>query len=61
MIGQVAADVVAQLQRQGPAPFDVERVRRMVEVEWARYDGARVRTFVPVLVRRAVVGQVLGR
>jgi hypothetical protein len=34
------------------------KVRELVEREWPRYDDARVRTFVPVLVRRAVIGQL---
>ena len=59
-LDQVVIEVVQALERQQGAPADVMRVRQLVEREWARYDDARVRSFVPVLVRRTVIGDVLG-
>ena len=60
MLDQVVAEVVTQIQRTKEDPVDGRRIRELVEVEWSRYDGARVRTFLPVLVRRAVLVQILG-
>ena len=48
------------LQNKRAVPVDPAEVRVLVEKEWARYEDARVRTFVPVLVQRAVIGDVLG-
>ena len=59
-VDQVVADVVSQVRRMGVAPPDSAQLRELVETEWARHDGARVRTFLPVLVRRAVLAQILG-
>ena len=59
-VDQVMADVVSQVRRMGVAQPDSAQLRELVETEWARHDGARVRTFLPVLVRRAVLAQILG-
>ena len=58
---QVVAEVVAALRESGGNPVDVPGVRALVEREWARYETAPVRAFVPVLVRRAVIDGVVGR
>lgn len=60
VLGQVVAEVVTEVRRLGATPVDPARARELVEAEWARHEGARVRTFLPVLVRRAVLAQVLG-
>lgn len=60
VIDHVVADVLAQLQRTKETSAEVFAVRVLVEREWARHNGARVRTFLPVLVLRAVVAQLLG-
>jgi hypothetical protein len=52
------AEIVQVIQSKQEAA-DGMRVRELVERVWARYHDARVRTLVPVLVRRAVIGQVL--
>ena len=53
----VAGIVQVVHRRQGT--IDVAHVREVAEREWARYDDARVRTFIPLLVQRAVVDQIL--
>ena len=60
ILDHLVADVVQTIQNKRAIPVDPAEVRVLVEQEWARYDDARVRTFVPVLVRRAVIGDVLG-
>ena len=60
ILDHIVAEVVQMLQNKRAAPVDPAEVRVLVEQEWARYEDARVRTFVPVLVRRAVIGDVLG-
>ena len=60
ILDHLVADVVQTIQNKRAAPVDPAEVRVLVEQEWARYEDARVRTFVPVLVRRAVIGNVLG-
>ena len=60
-LDQVVAEVAAAVREKGGTTVDVPGVRAMVEREWARYETARVRAFLPVLVRRAVVDGVLGR
>ena len=60
ILDHIVAEVVHMLQNKRVVPVDPAEVRVLVEQEWARYDDARVRTFVPVLVRRAVIGNVLG-
>jgi len=59
VLDHIARDVVAQVQRTGGEPVEAVQVRALVEQEWARHDDARVRTFLPVLVRRAVFGQII--
>ena len=54
----VVAEIVRIVQsRHGTV--NGARVRELAEREWARYHDARVRTFIPVLVRRAVVDHIL--
>ena len=60
VLDHIVAEVVQMLQNKRAVPVDPADVRVLVEQEWARYEDARVRTFVPVLVRRAVIGDVLG-
>ena len=60
ILDHIVAEVVQMLQNKRAVPVDPAEVRVLVEQEWARYEDARVRTFVPVLVRRAVIGDVLG-
>ena len=52
------AEIVHTVRSKHEAP-DATVVRELVEREWARYDTALVRAFVPLLVRRAVIGQLL--
>jgi len=54
----VVAEIVQIVQRR-QGTINVARVRELAEREWARYHDARVRTFIPVLVRRAVVDHIL--
>ncbi len=58
-IDQVVLDVVQTLELHQVTPVDTTTVRELVDREWARYRDARVQTFVPVLVRRAVVATFL--
>ena len=60
ILDHLVADVVQTIQNKRAIPVDPAEVRVLVEQEWAQYDDARVRTFVSVLVRRAVIGDVLG-
>jgi hypothetical protein len=60
-VNQVVAEVVVAVREKRGAPVDVQDVRALVEREWARYETAPVRAFLPVLVRRAVIDDVLGR
>jgi len=57
-LDQIVAEVVAHFQRVGGASPDLMTVRSLVDAEWARHHDAKVRVFLPVLVRRAVIGQV---
>ena len=41
-------------------PVDAAWLRELVEAGWSRPDEARVRTFLPMLVRPVVVDQMLG-
>ncbi len=61
VLDQVVDEVVQVVQNKRAAPMDAAEVRELVEQEWARYDDAPVRRYLPVLVRRAVVGDLLGR
>ena len=55
---RVVAGIVDVLQsRHGIT--DRAHIRDVAEREWARYHDARVRTFIPVLVQRAVLDQIL--
>jgi hypothetical protein len=55
---RVVAQIVEVVQsRHGVT--DRAHIRDLAEREWARYHDARVRTFIPVLVQRAVVDQIL--
>ena len=54
----VVAEIVQVVQRR-QGTINVARVRELAEREWARYHDARVHTFIPVLVRRAVVDYIL--
>lgn len=60
-VDQVALDVVQAVAGRASSPVDAVQVRELVQNEWARYSEARVRTFIPVLVRRAVIGQLISR
>jgi hypothetical protein len=60
VLDQVVAEVIAQIHRKTGVPVDAVRVRDLVRAEWSRHDDDRVRTFLPVLVPRAVLGQLLG-
>lgn len=55
---RMMAEMLQAIQSRQPTT-DLAYVRAVVEREWARYDDARVRTFVPLLVQRAVVDQIL--
>ena len=55
---RVVAEIVEVVQRRHGIT-DRARIRDVAEREWARYHDARVRTFIPVLVQRAVVDQLL--
>lgn len=54
-LDRIVNEVMQELQSDQGIPADPARVRELVEQEWARYHDARVRTFLPVLVRRAVI------
>jgi len=60
VLDQSVAEVVTQMHRRTGGTVDVALVRDLVEAEWCRYDDARVRTFLPVLVRRAVLNHLTG-
>jgi hypothetical protein len=55
---RVVADIVKVVHRKH-GMTDRTQIRDLAEREWARYHDARVRTFIPVLVQRAVVDQIL--
>ena len=55
---EVVVDVISMCQRRGKVP-DPAMVRELVEREWVGYADARVRTYVPVLVGRAVSAHFL--
>lgn len=58
MPDHVVAEIVRVVQ-SSHGTINVARVRVLAEREWAWYHDARVRTFIPVLVRRAVVDHIL--
>ncbi len=55
---RVVAEIVQVVHRR-QGRIDTAHVRDVAQREWARYDDARVRTFIPLLVQRAVVDQIL--
>jgi hypothetical protein len=57
---EVVADIVQVLRGRTVEPVDGGRIRELVESEWSRYRDARIRTFVPVLVRSTVLNELLG-
>ena len=57
LVNEVVVEVIEGCRRRG-APADPATVRILVEREWAQFSGARVRTFLPVLVGRAVRDQL---
>ena len=55
---EVVVDVMRVCERRGRLP-DPAVVRELVEREWVGYAGARVQTYLPVLIGRAVSTHVL--
>jgi len=53
LVNEVVVEVIEGCRRRG-SPADPATVRTLVEREWASFSGARVQTFLPVLVGRAV-------
>ena len=53
LVNEVVAEVIEGCRRRG-APADPAVVRTLVEREFAEYADARVQTFLPVLIGRAV-------
>ena len=60
-VDHLVADIVQTIAGRGARPMDVEQVRDLVVAELLRYRDARVRTFIPVLVRRSVLDVLQGR
>jgi hypothetical protein len=58
LVDEVVLDVVSVCQRRGQ-PRDPAVVRELVEGEWVGYADARVRTYLPVLIGRAVSAHLL--
>lgn len=58
IVDVVVLDVLKVCQRRGRRP-DPTVVRELVEHEWARYADARIQTYLPVLIGRAVSGLLL--
>ena len=58
LMQEVVTDVIGVCQRHGKRP-DPELVRKLVEREWAGYADARVQTYLPVLIGRAVSAHLL--
>ena len=58
LLDMVVLDVLRVCQRRGQRP-DSTVVRELVEREWAGYADARVQTYLPVLIGRAVSGSLL--
>ena len=57
LVNEVVVEVIEGCRRRG-APADPATVRMLVEREWAGFAGARVQSFLPVLVARAVRDQL---
>ena len=55
---EVVVDVMSVCERRGSQP-DPAVVRELVEREWVGYADARVQTYLPVLIGRAVSAHVL--
>ena len=58
LMDEVVVDVISVCKRRGTMP-DPAVVRELVEREWVGYAGARVRTYLPVLIGRAVSTHLL--
>jgi len=58
LMEDVVIDVMGVCQRRGKLP-DPELVRELVEREWTGYADARVQTYLPVLIGRAVSSHLL--
>ena len=58
LMEEVVVDVIGVCQRRGKLP-DPEVVRELVEREWVGYADARVQTYLPVLIGRAVSAHLL--
>ena len=58
LMEEVVVDVIKQCQRR-ERPSDPALVRELVEREWVGYADARVQTYVPVLIGRAVSAHLL--
>lgn len=55
---EMVVDVMSVCERRGSQPDPVE-VRELIEREWVGYADARVQTYLPVLIGRAVSAHVL--
>jgi len=55
---EMVVDVMSVFERRGSQPDPVE-VRELIEREWVGYADARVQTYLPVLIGRAVSAHVL--
>jgi len=60
-IDSVVERVTGTVGRIHLASPDPDRIRELVVREWQRYEAAKVRHFVPVLVHRAVIEQLSDR
>ena len=60
LVNEVVVEVIEGCRRRG-SPADPATVRTLVEREWAGFSGARVQTFLPVLVGRAVQDHLRSR
>ena len=58
LVDHVVADVLRVCRRRGQQP-DPMAVRKLVEHECAGYADARVQTYLPVLIGRAVSERIL--
>lgn len=59
MMDETVFDVIKVCRRRGKSADPVV-VRELVEREWVGYANARVQTFLPVLIGRAVSDRLLG-
>lgn len=55
---EVVVDVMSMCERRGRQP-DPAVVRELIQREWVGYANARVQTYLPVLIGRAVSAHVL--